>query len=199
MPLRRSLSAYIYRFLLRAYPAPFRQAYGDEMLQVFSDLCRTARQETGYPGFFHLWARTLIDLLFTALEQRSHSMKLKESGFLVVAFITLLPTLIFLVIMFSKFSLGIDAIYDAWDSFYRDSDWRTVNMLIELIVILGPAVALLITAARTTRIQIGQENGALISTVTFRASRATIAVILVGLVLFGLVATYGFVEHFRPV
>ena len=38
--LRRFARAYAW--LLRAYPAPFRAEFGDEMALVFSDCCRAA-------------------------------------------------------------------------------------------------------------------------------------------------------------
>src|SRR5918998_5011915 len=59
-----------YRSLLRAYPRELRDGYGDEMTRCFRDLCRE-ELEGGGLGLAALWARTLPELLYTALKERS--------------------------------------------------------------------------------------------------------------------------------
>lgn len=60
-----------YRFLLRAYPRELRDEYGDEMARCFQDLCREGLEDGGGLGLAALWARTLSELLYTALKERS--------------------------------------------------------------------------------------------------------------------------------
>src|ERR687890_116207 len=47
-----------------------RRRYGNEMVGYFEDLCREERMNGGPKGVALLWARTLPELLFTALEER---------------------------------------------------------------------------------------------------------------------------------
>ena len=60
-----------YRSLLRAYPRGLRDGYGDEMALCFRDLCREGLEEGGGSGLAALWARTLPELFYTALKERS--------------------------------------------------------------------------------------------------------------------------------
>ena len=60
-----------YRSLLRAYPRGLRDGYGDEMARLFRDLCREGLEDGGGLGLAALWARTLPELLYTALKERS--------------------------------------------------------------------------------------------------------------------------------
>lgn len=52
----------VYRSLLRVYPADYRQAYGDQMVQLFGDQLREA-------GEARTWFRTLGDLVTTAASE----------------------------------------------------------------------------------------------------------------------------------
>jgi hypothetical protein len=65
-----SRSERVYRALMRAYPQEVRRRYADEMVRYFGDLCREERMSRGRIGVALLWARTLPELLFTALEER---------------------------------------------------------------------------------------------------------------------------------
>ncbi len=60
-----------YRSLLRAYPRELRDEYGEEMARCFRDLCREELEDGGGLGLAALWARTLPELLYTALKERS--------------------------------------------------------------------------------------------------------------------------------
>jgi hypothetical protein len=61
----------VYRSLLRAYPRELRDEYGDEMARCFRDLCRKGLEDGGGLGLAALWARTLPELLYSALKERS--------------------------------------------------------------------------------------------------------------------------------
>ncbi|CAA9405960.1 MAG: hypothetical protein AVDCRST_MAG03-1532 [uncultured Rubrobacteraceae bacterium] len=60
-----------YRSLLRAYPRGLRGEYGDEMARCFRDLCREGLEKGGGLGLAALWARTLPELFYSALKERS--------------------------------------------------------------------------------------------------------------------------------
>ncbi len=60
----------VYRALMCAYPEEVRRRYADEMIGYFGDLCREERMSRGPKGVALLWARTLPELLFTALQER---------------------------------------------------------------------------------------------------------------------------------
>lgn len=66
-----AISARIYRLLLRAYPRELRDEYGDEMVRCFRDLSREELENGGGVGLAALWARSLPELLSTALKERS--------------------------------------------------------------------------------------------------------------------------------
>jgi len=67
-----ALFTWFYRGLLRAYPLAFRQAFEQEMLQVFRLRCRQAWQSGGAPGLVWAWLGIVGDLLFTAISERWH-------------------------------------------------------------------------------------------------------------------------------
>ena len=67
----RSISERVYRLLLLAYPREFRREYGDEMARCFRDLCREELEDGGGLGLATLWGRTLLELIYTTLKERS--------------------------------------------------------------------------------------------------------------------------------
>ena len=62
-------SVWLYRRLLRAFPAPFRDTYTPEMVQVFRDLCHDAYRRAGAMGIAGLWGASLGDLLVNLVEE----------------------------------------------------------------------------------------------------------------------------------
>jgi hypothetical protein len=87
-----------YRSLLRAYPRELRDGYGDEMARCFRDLCREELEDGGGLGLAGLWARTLQELLYTALKERStmlarNAYRSVVGVALATAFILLIPLL----------------------------------------------------------------------------------------------------------
>ena len=66
VPAVPRLVARAYAGLLRAYPAPFRAEFGDEMALVFSDCCRAAWRSGGHLGVWRLMGRTVVDMLASA-------------------------------------------------------------------------------------------------------------------------------------
>jgi hypothetical protein len=87
-----------YRSLLRAYPRELRDGYGEEMARCFRDLCREALGDGGGLGLAALWARTLPELLYSALKERStmlnrNAYRSVGGVALATAFILLIPLL----------------------------------------------------------------------------------------------------------
>ena len=91
-------SEWAYRSLLRAYPRELRGEYGGEMALCFRDMCREELEDRGGTGLAALWVRTLPELLYTALKERSNTLARNtyRSVFgvaLATAFLLLIPLL----------------------------------------------------------------------------------------------------------
>ena len=87
----------VYRSLLRAYPRALRGEYGEEMARLFRDQCREELEDGGL-GLAALWARTLPELLYTALKERSTTLARNAyrsvgAVALATAFVLLVPLL----------------------------------------------------------------------------------------------------------
>jgi hypothetical protein len=69
---RRALacSVWLYRLFLYAYPAAFREGFGQRMSRVFADHCRATLQDHGIPALIPLWLSTLFDVAFSAGSER---------------------------------------------------------------------------------------------------------------------------------
>ena len=59
----------LYRLLLRAFPASFRDRFGRDMADVFVDRLRTARA-VGLVAVGSLWARTAVDVVKHGFAER---------------------------------------------------------------------------------------------------------------------------------
>ena len=72
-------SVWLYRLLLAAYPAAFREEYGPEMIQVFRDTMRDEHRRRGLWGLLMVWLRTLADFSVSVVrqhrEQAAHAEK----------------------------------------------------------------------------------------------------------------------------
>ncbi len=66
MRSRETGHARVYRALLRLYPASFRTRFTDEMVLLFDDQLRDARQTSATVGMLMTWTRIIGDLLITA-------------------------------------------------------------------------------------------------------------------------------------
>ncbi|MGD8328997.1 MAG: ABC transporter permease [Acidobacteriota bacterium] len=70
MTRRLSRSSSIYRLLLRAYPEPFRRAYGSEMIAAFEAQRREPRYASALLGTPRFWLDILADLSASATRRR---------------------------------------------------------------------------------------------------------------------------------
>jgi hypothetical protein len=62
-------STRLYRFLLLAYPAPFRNEYAAQMASLFRTRCVDEIHASGFPGLFLLWLQVLFDIAITAPQE----------------------------------------------------------------------------------------------------------------------------------
>jgi predicted permease len=62
----------VYRALLWCYPAEFRHEYGKQMVGAFTEQLRDARARDGRRAQAGIWARALVDLPSTALQEHWH-------------------------------------------------------------------------------------------------------------------------------
>lgn len=63
------LSVRLYQLLLAAYPASFRQEYGEAMVQLFRDTARDAYRRRGLRGLRAVWLGTLADFTVSVIRQ----------------------------------------------------------------------------------------------------------------------------------
>jgi len=70
MPINpQDFSDRMFRILLQAYPAAFRQQFANEMAQVFRALSRQTYHQAGVSGLLHLWFSTIWDLVPAVMYQ----------------------------------------------------------------------------------------------------------------------------------
>jgi hypothetical protein len=65
-------SCRFYKLLVCAYSPAFREAYGNEMVQVFGDCCLAAHRREGPSALFGVWGYALLDLFHNAPADRVH-------------------------------------------------------------------------------------------------------------------------------
>jgi predicted permease len=80
-------AADVYRALLWCYPAEFRHEYGGQMVGAFTDQLRVARRRDGRLAQTSIWARTLLDLPSTAVQEHWHVIQqdLRHAGRILAA------------------------------------------------------------------------------------------------------------------
>lgn len=64
------LSDRVYRLLLTAYPVDFRREFGEDVAQIFRDVCRDAVTRGGLGAVLRLWPSALGEILAQASLQR---------------------------------------------------------------------------------------------------------------------------------
>jgi hypothetical protein len=95
-------SEWVYRSLLRAYPRGLRDEYGEEMARCFRELCREELEEGGGLSLAALWARTLPELFYTALKERSTM--LVRNAYRAAVGVALAPTFILLIPLLAEWA-----------------------------------------------------------------------------------------------
>jgi hypothetical protein len=199
----------VYRALLAAYPREFRDAYGQQMRQAFRDLCRQERWG-GVMGLVRLWARTIVDLVSTAvveridehkLARRDREVRMNERRLAWTGFALLSAPLFFVAASLLKYELGIGVLFAPLEALLADPGRRQVFNLISPVVFLGGlGLALALNAYAVVRLDVGTEDGAFVGTVRLESKFRNIAVAGVSLLLFVTLVGYFIAENFvyRP-
>ncbi|MCA1687489.1 MAG: hypothetical protein LC714_02580 [Actinobacteria bacterium] len=203
------VSSLVYRALLRVYPKEFRDAYGREMEQTFRDLCREKRRRGGAAGLVRLWVRVILDFASTAVVERVEERKLARNGEVNVnerrlawaGLVLLSAPLFFVAASVLKYELGIGFLFDPLEVLLAEPGRRQVFNLVSPVVFLGGlGLALVLNAYAVVRLDVGREDGAIVSTVRLEVRFWNIAVAVMSLLLLATLLGYFFVENFvyRP-
>jgi hypothetical protein len=195
----------IYKALLMAYPKEFRSEYGPQMAQAFRDLCREELGRGGTAGLARLWVHTLLDLVATALAERSSGRAsnkeaiMKDYKLAGIGFALLLAPLYFVSASHLKYGLGIGLLFDPLEALLSLSQRREVFNLVSPFVFLGGlGLALALNAYAVLGLSVGKEDGAIVSTVRLRMKVPNIAVAVVSFLLLFVLMVYAFLENFAP-
>ncbi len=118
-----AFSVCLYRLLVRAYPASFRERYASEMADLFRDMAEVAVERRGAIGLTTTWFRVLADLAWTAPQEHlielRRGMEMKTAAlavcsiflaFIVYLFVFAMTAMAFLIVG-SLFSHSLLATY----------------------------------------------------------------------------------------
>jgi hypothetical protein len=198
----------VYRALLAAYPAAFRDEYGSQMEQTFGDLCREKVEQGGSIGLIALWIRTLVNLASTAVAERVRSdigderIPVNDRKMAGVGFVLLLAPLLFVAASLLKYGLGIGFLFDPLDrALMSDPEsLRVFNLVSPAVFLGGLGLALVLNTYAVLRFNLSREGGTIVSTVRVEMKLANIAVVVVSSLLLGTLVGYFFLENFayRP-
>jgi hypothetical protein len=203
------VSERLYKALLVAYPKGFRREYRAQLEQVFRDLCQEELQRGEKTGLWRLWVRTILDLGTTALVERMSDLSRSNGKGVSVndhklagaGLILLLSPLFFVAASLLKYELGIGFLFDPLEALLSDPERLRVFNLVSPVVFLGGLLlALILNAYAVLRLNVGREDGAIVSTVRLETKFWNIAVVAVGLLLLATLVGYIFVENivYRP-
>src|SRR5262245_12262970 len=68
--MRKSIGARLYAFLVRLYPPGFRQRFGTDMREYFSDELVRRQRDSGIFGLASLWLGIIVDTVIHATAER---------------------------------------------------------------------------------------------------------------------------------
>ncbi len=81
----------LYRVMLTLYPLEHRQAYGNQMVQTFRDMCCDTLAKRGYSALAILWLETFSDVVVSAFVEHSalfrSGTKMSRKGLLILALV----------------------------------------------------------------------------------------------------------------
>jgi hypothetical protein len=180
------------RLLLRCYPPAWRERYGEELLDLFSDVPLTPR--------------VLFDMASSGLAMRAGGARRALQGdtvmtirpawrhptaFAVVGALLILPTLFFVASSMLAYELGLTAVRDAIAPIQESV---TSVRALDLLLVLAPALAAIAAVAPLLRLGWERRDGTLQAVVTVRALALNVAVGLVAIGLGGLLVWHIVVE-----
>lgn len=194
----------VYGLLLAAYPRRFRDTYGSQMAQAFSDLLREERQRGDSAWLIRIWGRALSDLAVSALAQRRNDLgrtsdekaALSKGALAAVGFVFILAPLFFVTASVLKYGLGVGILFDPLESLLADPQELHWFNLVSLVVFLGGLVlALALNAYAVLRFSVGRERDEVVSTVKLKMKLANIAVAAISFSLLVTLMSYVFLEN----
>jgi hypothetical protein len=194
----------VYGLLLAAYPRRFRDTYGSQMAQAFSDPLREERQRGDSAWLIRIWGRALSDLAVSALAQRRNDLgrtsdeeaALSKGALAAVGFVFILAPLFFVTASVLKYGLGVGILFDPLESLLADPQRLHWFNLVSPVVFLGGLVlALALNAYAVLRFSVGRERDEVVSTVKLKMKLANIAVAAISFSLLVTLMSYVFLEN----
>ena len=169
------------RLLLRCYPPAWRERYGDELLDLLSDVPLTPRAlfDVGSSGLAlraHAVRRALQgDIVMTIRPAWRH-----PTAFAVVGALLILPTLFIVASSLLAYELNLTAVRDVVGPIQAA---LTSVRVVDFLLVLAPALALVVAVAPMLRLGWERRDGTLQAMVTVRALALNVAVSLVAIAL----------------
>jgi hypothetical protein len=180
------------RLLLRCYPAAWRQRYGDELLDLLSDIPLTPR--------------ALLDVASTGLGLRAREAHRASQGdsvmtfqpawrhptaFAVVGALLLIPTCFVVVSSLLAYELDLAAVRD----FAAPIQAAMTSVgLVDLLLVMAPALAAIVAIAPLLRLGWERRDGTLQAVVAIRALALNVVVCLLAISLGGVLVWHIVVE-----
>ena len=180
------------RLLLRCYPPAWRHRYGDELLDLLSDV--------------QLTPRVLLDVASSGLALRATGARRALQGdtvmtirpawrhptaFAVVGALLILPTLFFVVSSLLAYELDLTAVRDFVGPIQAA---LTSARAVDLLLVLAPALAAMAAIAPLLRLGWERRDGTLQAVVTVRALALNVVVGMLAIGLGGLLVWHIVVE-----
>lgn len=180
------------RLLLRSYPAAWRRRYGDELLDLLAE--------------DPLTPRVVLDVAATGLSLRGRAARRALQGdtvmtfrpawrhptaFAVVGALLILPTFLFVAASLLSYELGFTAIRDVVAPIQAAI---TSVRLVDLFLVMAPALAALAAIAPLLRLGWERREGTLQAVLTVRALGLNLAVGLLAIGLGGVLIWHIVVE-----
>ncbi len=180
------------RLLLLAYPAAWRRRYSEELGQLLGD--------TG------ITPAIALDLIRAGLFERGRSLNLilsggsgmvigpawrHPTGLAAAAAAVMAPTLVFVVGSVLAYELGIAALQSQLDAV---NQWLASSRILDLILVLSPAVAFILTIAPLVRFQLQKGESGREAVFGIRLRLANVVVGMVALALGGMLVWHIVIE-----
>ncbi|MDQ3880576.1 MAG: hypothetical protein M3295_05850 [Chloroflexota bacterium] len=174
------------RRLVRLYPAAWRARYGDEFAALLDELRPTLP--------------LVLDVVRGAVDARLRPQSEEVSmvntlppvasgrAGLAAAAIALVAPLVFVTAVWLKYGLGNGGLFDPLAPFFTSRPG-------ELVVVLGPLVALVACAWALARVQLVRDDGRLVGVISVRISAAGLALAVLSAALVALFAFYYVAEN----
>ena len=107
----------------------------------------------------------------------------------------LVPSVFFLLVVFLKFAIGVDYLYDSLEKWFGPDPNSSPNIIAQAVVFFSPIAAFLVSAIPATRVKIGIERGQLVGSVTVMGSFLRVGTMAVSLAIIAIFALYIIAEN----